>query len=180
MLGEAVGWRRLSACGAGFAGALIVVRPSFSALGPVALLRLITATLFVFYVLATRRTARHEGPVAMQAWAGVFGALVMAGTIAAFSGRGVAAFTLVVPDARAWALMLGVGAAATLSHLCLVAAFARAPAPVLAPLQYLEIVSAAAFGLLLFGDFPDGVTWIGIAVIVASGLYVIWRERRRA
>ncbi len=178
VLGEPVGWRRLSACVAGFVGALVVVRPSFVTLGPVALLPLGTAAAFVAYILLTRRVARLEGPVAMQAWAGLFGLLAVALALALTAGRGLPAFATVWPDARGWALMAGVGAAATVSHLCLVAAYSRAPAPLLAPLQYLEIVSAAGFGYLLFGDFPDAMRWTGIAIIVASGLFVIWRERR--
>ncbi|MHA3976272.1 DMT family transporter [Halovulum sp. GXIMD14794] len=180
VLGEEVGWRRLTACTVGFLGALLVVRPSFAELGPVALLPLVTATFFVAYVLLTRRVARDEGPFAMQAYAGVSGALVMALALLLFSGTGWPAFAAVWPDPRGWVLMLAVGGAATAAHLFLVAAYARAPAPLLAPLQYLEIVSATVFGYWLFGDFPDAIKWTGIAIIVGSGLFVIWRERRAA
>ncbi len=180
VLGEEVGWRRLTACTIGFLGAMLVVRPSFAELGPVALLPLMTASFFVVYVLLTRRVARDEGPVAMQAYAGVSGALVMALTLAIFHDSGWPAFAAVLPTASGWALMCAVGAAATIAHLFLVAAYARAPAPLLAPLQYLEIVSATVFGYWLFGDFPDAVKWTGIAIIVSSGLFVIWRERRAA
>lgn len=178
VLGEEVGWRRLTACTIGFFGALLVVRPSFAELGPVALLPLMTASCFVVYVLLTRRVARDEGPVAMQAYAGVSGALVMALTLAVFHNSGWPAFAAVLPAADGWVLMAAVGAAATVAHLFLVAAFARAPAPLLAPLQYLEIASATVFGYWLFGDFPDALKWTGIAIIVGSGLFVIWRERR--
>ena len=64
-------------------------------------------------------------------------------------------------------------------HYIIVLAFRIAPASLLAPFQYLEIVSAAAAGFLLFGDFPSLSKWIGVAMIVGSGLYVFWRERRR-
>ena len=74
--------------------------------------------------------------------------------------------------------MLGVGVMATISHVFLVFAFRFAPASTLAPLQYLEIVAATTFGYLVFGDFPDALKWLGIAIIVGSGLFVFWRERR--
>jgi S-adenosylmethionine uptake transporter len=76
--------------------------------------------------------------------------------------------------------MAVLGAIATFGHLLVVHAFRRAPAVVLAPFQYLEIVSATLLGLLLFGDFPDLMTWTGIIVIVSAGLYVFHRERVRA
>ncbi|MNT91204.1 EamA-like transporter family protein [compost metagenome] len=57
-------------------------------------------------------------------------------------------------------------------------AYRAAPASVLAPLQYLEIVSATIFGWLVFGHLPDALKWLGISIIIGSGLYIIWRERR--
>ena len=69
---------------------------------------------------------------------------------------------------------------AALSGILAVYAYRVAPASVLAPLQYFEIVSATLFGWLVFGDFPDAVKWLGISIIIGSGLYIIWRERRVA
>lgn len=178
LLGEAVGWRRLTACAVGFAGAMIVVRPSFHDLGPVTLLPLVTATCFAFYLLLTRRLARDENPVTMQATAGIFGGLCVALALWVGEGTGSDIFDPHWPSGVAWAQMAGVGAAATVSHLFLVFAFRAAPAAVLAPLQYLEIVSATLFGYLVFGDFPDALKWLGIGTIVGSGLFVFWRERR--
>lgn len=178
LLREQVGPRRIAACGIGFVGALIVVRPSFEDLGWVATYPLVTAFCFAFYVLLTRHLARDENPLVMQMWAGVFGALLMAVFLALGEGTGSAIFDPVWPDARGWLLMLAVGLFATVSHLFLVYAFRYAAASVLAPLQYLEIVAATVFGYLVFGDFPDALKWLGIAIIVGSGLFVFWRERR--
>ena len=74
-------------------------------------------------------------------------------------------------------LLAGVGVAATVSHLFISFALSLAPASIIAPLQYLEIVSATALGYLIFSDLPDGLTFAGIAIIVASGLYIFTRER---
>ena len=70
--------------------------------------------------------------------------------------------------------------AASVAHLMITYALRMAPAATLAPLHYLELVSAAAFGYLVFGDFPNALTWTGIGIIVLSGLYVIHRERLTA
>lgn len=174
-LGERVGWRRYAACLVGFVGALIVVRPSFDQLGWMALLPLGTALGFAFYLVLTRRLAQYEDPFAMQAYSGLAGTLCVA--VALWLGAGtMTVFDPVWPDARGWLLMAAVGGIATISHLFLVFAFKNAPASTLAPFQYLEIVAATGFGYLVFGDFPDALKWLGIAIIVGSGLYVFWRE----
>jgi S-adenosylmethionine uptake transporter len=72
------------------------------------------------------------------------------------------------------------GLVATVAHLLIVQAFRRASAVILAPFQYLEIMAAVFWGWLVFGDWPEAVTWLGIAIIVAAGLYVFHRERHRA
>ncbi|MGB1035303.1 MAG: DMT family transporter, partial [Primorskyibacter sp.] len=75
-----------------------------------------------------------------------------------------------------WTL-LGVGVVATVSHLCLSYSLRYAPAATVAPLQYLEILGATIIGYLVFGDFPGQTAWLGIAIIVGSGLFVFHRER---
>lgn len=177
LLGEKVGWRRLLACLAGFAGAVIVVRPSFQHLGWVATLPLGTALFFAFYLLLTRMTARQENPFAMQAWAGIFGGTFVIAALWLGEGSASRIFDPEWPDRRGWLLLLGVGISATVSHSFLTFAFRHAPASVLAPLQYLEIVAATTFGYWVFGDFPDALKWLGIAIIVGSGLFIFWRER---
>jgi drug/metabolite transporter (DMT)-like permease len=77
-----------------------------------------------------------------------------------------------------WGLLLLMGGLGMIGHHLILLGFRTAPASLLAPFQYLEIVSAAAAGFLLFGDFPSPSKWIGIAMIVGAGLYVFWRERQ--
>ena len=176
-LGEGIGWRRILACAIGFVGALIVIRPSFAALGPVALFPLGTAVTFALYMILNRRTAKHLHPVAIQAWTALAAFCLVLPILIYFQGSGVAPFDPVMPEGKYWYYLIGVGVTASVTHLLLTGALRLAPAGTIAPLQYLEIIAATAFGYLIFSDFPDAQTFVGIAIIVSSGLYVIWRER---
>ncbi|MEI4472559.1 DMT family transporter [Frigidibacter sp. MR17.24] len=177
-MGEEVGPRRLSACAVGFLGALVVIQPSFANFGAVALFPLGTAVTFALYMLITRRLSREMHPVPMQFHTALFAGLGCLPLMAAGAVSGVPAFAVALPaDPAIWGWCAGVGLAATVSHMAITYALKFAPSATLAPLHYLEIVTATLFGYLFFGDFPAGMTWAGIGVIVASGLYVIHRER---
>ena len=179
-LGERVGWRRLAAISVGFAGALIIIQPSWAVFGWASVLPLGAAVCFAGYIVLTRRFAIGEGAFEMQFWAGLFGTLNL--TLALLIGwsAGAPIFQPVWPTPGEWLLLAGCGAFATVGHVLVVLALRRAPAGLLAPLQYLEIISATFLGWWLFSDLPDGPTLAGIAIIVAAGLYVFHRERRRA
>ena len=179
-LGESVGWRRLTAVAVGFCGALIVIRPSFQAFGWTALLPLGAACCFAVYLVLTRRLAREEKATTMQFMAGISGGLTLSLALLFGGLAEIPVIDPVWPSLWAWSLMAGLGLIATIGHIVVVHAFRRASPATLAPFQYLEIISATLLGLLLFGDFPDLGTWLGIAIIVGSGLYVFHRERRRA
>ncbi|ANK83295.1 MAG: hypothetical protein TEF_05515 [Rhizobiales bacterium NRL2] len=182
LLGEKVGWRRLTAVAVGFGGALLIIRPSFEAVGWPALLPVGAAGCFAFYLVLTRKLARSGDAVTMQLTAGISGAATAGAALlyGAFSGFMPAVFIPVLPDWTEFAWLALLGCVATGGHILVVHAFRRADAGILAPFQYLEIISATALGLAIFGDFPDAVTWAGIAVIVGSGLYVFHRERKLA
>ncbi len=177
-LNETIGWRRISAITVGFIGALIVIRPSYEIFGLIAILPVCSAIAFAVYLVLTRRLAQGEDPVAMQFYVGVFGCLVMSVALGFGTTTDTAVLDPVWPDMREWVLMVVLGIIATVGHLLVVHAFRRAPASVLAPFQYLEIISATLLGLIFFGDFPDTTTWIGISIIISSGAYVFYRERR--
>src|SRR5699024_7449536 len=101
--------------------------------------------------------------------------LILAGGASA----GLANFEPSLPGTPlAWLLVLGLGVIAAYSHMLIVRAFQSAPASVLAPLQYLEIVSAAVIGYVVFSDFPSPSKWAGIVIIITSGLFIFWREKR--
>lgn len=177
-LKETIGWRRYTACGVGFFGALLVIQPSMQEVGWIALLPVVSAFGLAVFLLVTRMVAQNEDPWSMQFHAGVWGALFCAVLLYIGDGTGSEIFDPVMPDMTASLYLLGVGVTATISGVLGVYAYRAAPASVLAPLQYLEIVSATIFGWLVFGHLPDALKWLGIAIIIGSGLYIIWRERR--
>ena len=176
-LKETIGWRRYVACAVGFLGAMIIVRPSFEEIGWVALLPVVTAVGIAVFALLTRVLAHREEASSMQFQTGIWGGVFSMLILAAGNGTGSAIFDPVVPSLDAVLLALGVGIWATFSGFLAVYAYRNAPASTLAPLQYFEIVCATIFGWLVFHDFPDVFKWLGIAIIIASGLYIIWRER---
>ncbi|WP_164738306.1 DMT family transporter [Frigidibacter oleivorans] len=179
VLAEQVGWRRMAASVVGFAGALLVIQPSFAAFGAVALFPLGTAVSFAIYMLVTRRLSREMHAVTMQLHTALAAALLCLPLFAAGAGLDLGALRLALPQTTdIWLWCAGTGAAATVAHMAITYALQFAPSATLAPLHYLEIVTATLFGYLFFGDFPGGMTWTGIGVIVASGLYIIHRERQ--
>ncbi len=178
-LGEKVGWRRLVAAFVGFAGAIIVIRPSYELFGVVSLLPLCTAFLFSIYLILTRISGGNDDPLIMQFFAGIGGVIMCGAILAVGTPLGFEDFSLSLPqENRAWALLLGIGLFAVASHMLIVIAFSMAPASILAPFQYIEIVSATIFGLLIFGEFPDATKWVGIFIIVGSGVYIFLREKQ--
>ena len=180
-LGEKVGWRRIVAVLVGFAGALIVIQPSYSLFGPLSLLPLGTATLFAGYLILNRAAGTGDNANVMQMTAGIGGSAVILAAIFTGSAAGVADMTFSFDfPGRIWGLLVLMGALGMFGHHLILLGFRMAPASLLAPFQYLEIVSAATAGLLLFGDFPTLSKLVGIVMIVGAGLYVFWRERRVA
>lgn len=177
LLGEQVGPRRYIACAVGFGGALLIIQPSFQELGAVALLPLVTALCFAFYMILTRRMATRMHPITLQVYTGLAALLVALPVLWSFDGSGIGPLDPNWPEARELKLLAALGLIATISHVCISFALSLAPASVLAPLQYIEIVGATFFGFYIFGDLPDALTFVGIALIVGSGLYVFVRER---
>jgi drug/metabolite transporter (DMT)-like permease len=128
-------------------------------------------------MLVTRAISAWMHPVTMQfhtSWTGVVMCLPV---MALAEGSGIASLDPIWPEGLNWLWLFGVGFWAAVSHMFMTYALKYAPSATLAPLHYSEIVVAVALGYLVFGDFPNAMTWAGIAVIVASGLYIIHRER---
>lgn len=174
-MNESVGSRRVAACVVGFLGALLVVQPSFASVGLPALLPLGVAVVFALFILTTRQIARETEPVALQVTSGAI-AVTMLLPLAAL-GSGVSEMSFVRPNAMDIWLLAGLGVLGTLGHLLMTWSLRFAPASTLAPMQYLEIPVAAVVGLLIFGDFPNGLAILGIAITISAGLYIVLRER---
>ncbi|MFN4124965.1 DMT family transporter [Pannonibacter indicus] len=180
-LREQVGPRRWAAVVVGLIGAIMIIRPGFDAFGAAALLPMVTACLFALYLLTTRILAGEDSMLSMQFTTSLGGGLTLAIVITVIAAFGVETTGIIVamPNSIEMSLLFAIGAISFVSHGLIVKALALAPASVIAPFNYLEIVSATLFGFLVFGDFPDLMTWAGIALIVASGIYIAHRERIR-
>lgn len=177
-LGEKVGWRRWLAIVIGFGGAMIVIQPSYEIFGWTALLPVACAFLFALYMFLNRAIGDLDPPLTMQTVSGVGGTLFMGVAILAGTSSGLPDFTPSLPGSWSglWLLVL-LGAISGYAHLLVVRAFRMAPLSVLAPFQYFEIISATILGFAFFGDFPNASKWVGIVIIVCSGLFILWREQ---
>lgn len=180
LFGDLVGPRRIIASLVGFCGALLVIQPNFAAFGSVALFPLGTALFFALYMLVTRRIARDVAPEPMQFHTAWIGVVLMVPVLALGAGLDIGVLVLSNPEAVVWGQLFAVGLAAAVSHMAITYALRFAPSATLAPLHYLEIVTAVLFGYLFFDDWPNPLSWTGIAVITGSGLYIIARERHLA
>lgn len=116
----------------------------------------------------------------MQTYTGISGAVFLGAVLLIFDPLEVRIFQITAPSTTALWMLGAFGLLATVNHLILVQAFRRAPASVLAPIQYLEIVTGVVLGWIIWDYIPNALKWLGIGIIVASGLYIIWRERQTA
>lgn len=171
LLGEPVGARRWGAVCVGFLGTLIVIRPQPALANWAALFLLGNAGCYGLYQVLTRKGGAHDNAET----AIVYAALI-----------GTVATSLVVPfgmrlPARPvdWGLFLALGFFGGFGHYFVGRAFQHAPAALVSPFGYVELIGTTILGYALFGNFPDQWTWAGVAIIVICGIYVGYRERRR-
>lgn len=173
-----IGWRRFLASVVGFIGVLVIIRPNYEEVGAVALLPLATAVFFALYMLEMRRLSQSINPVALQFQVALAGAVIAVPFLIVMHKTELwPGMSLAWPEGIAWLWILAIGASSSVSHLLLTHALKNATATVLAPLHYLEQVSATLFGLAVFGDFPEPIEFLGIAMVIGAGLYAIHRER---
>lgn len=170
LLGEQVGVRRWAAVLVGLAGVLVVVRPGSGTFGIAALFPVLSAFCWANAVIVTRRLGRVDGPWTAMSYAALIGVLVLSAVVP---------FEFVVPNG--WELLLAAGMAvlATAGQYLTILAFSRAPASLLAPFSYVMLIWSTGLGYAVFGNLPDLWTWVGAAIIIASGLYTAHRERIR-
>lgn len=176
VLREPVGWRRWSAIGVGFAGVLIVLRPWSDAFEPAAALTLITVVALSARDLSTRRIPAGIHSLQLSTWG--FLSVIPAGLVLlGLTGRAPLA-----PAAADWgwlatATLCGIG-----GYAALVFATRSGDVAVTTPMRYTRLVFAMAIGMAIFGERPDTLTYLGSGLIVAAGLYTLWREmvRQRA
>ena len=172
LLREPVGPRRWAAVAIGFIGALIVIRPHASPDNWASLLVLGSACCYGLYQVMTRKGGAHDNAATAIVYAALVGTVVMSLIVP---------FTFRLPrHGLDWLLFAALGIFGGFGHYFVVRGFQNASAAIIAPFGYIELVGATILGYFVFGSFPDGWTWVGIAIIVASGVYVGYRERRRA
>lgn len=172
ILGEWAGPRRMIAIGVGFLGVLIVTRPGFGGMHPAALLSVGGAVCYALYGITTRMLAATDSSRTTMVYSGLAGVALM---------TPVLPFVWTTPDSGLiWGLLIAVGFFGGFGHWLLILAHARAPAPVLAPFIYSQIIWMLLLGFVVFGDLPDLWTLVGAGVVIASGLYLLYRERVRS
>jgi drug/metabolite transporter (DMT)-like permease len=170
LLKEPVGPHRWSAVAIGFLGVLLILRPSGEALTWGTASALASGVFYGLFLTSTRRVAGGgASPLVTLAFTGVVGGIAL--TL-------VLPFVWVAPTPTDWGLMAFSGVAAAAGHFLLIVAYGYAPAPVLAPFGYAKIINMTFMGYLIFGDFPDAWSWAGIAVLIASGVYISIREAK--
>lgn len=171
VLGERVGWRRWSAILIGFLGVLIILQPGFTVFSPWALVPLLSAFMFAVYGLLTRYVARGDSASVSFFWTGTAGAAAM--TLA-----GVWFWEpMTLPD---WGWMATLCCTAIVGHWLLIRAFAVAEASAIQPFAYLQLVWASGIGLLVFDETLRTNVAVGAALVVAAGIFTLWRQRVRA
>ncbi|MEM8630880.1 MAG: DMT family transporter [Pseudomonadota bacterium] len=171
LLAERVGLARWAAILVGFAGVLIVMRPFGAEFHWASLMVVYNAIAMALFSIITRQLAGAVRAQSMQFVMGVFGTLVL---------LPAAVFTWENPETlRDWILLFALGAAAWLGHEIFSRAHSLAEASVLMPFSYSFLVYLTITSFLVFGDLPDGATLIGAGLIVVSGLWVWWQEKRR-
>ncbi|WP_246732829.1 DMT family transporter [Methylobacterium sp. BTF04] len=170
LLGEWSSRWRLAAIAIGFLGVLVIVRPGIGPAQPAVLLSIGNMLCYAFYVLTTRKLAATDSTATTMFYSGLAGLALMSPLVP---------WIWTTPTVWVvWALLVGVGLFGTMGHWLLVLAHARAPANVLAPFIYTQLLWSVLLGYLIFGDVPNRWTLLGASIVVGSGLYLLAQERR--
>ena len=167
LLGEVVGVRRWSAVGVGFLGVLVMVQPGVGVFQPAALLPLAAALFLALMVIHVRKLTRTESNTTIVLHYTIISTLVTGAVVP---------FYWVTPGLTDFLLLAMVGVLGGLGQLVLTAAYRRTEASILAPFDYSAMIWAVLFGFLLWGDLPALNIWFGVAIVIASGIYIIYRE----
>lgn len=170
MLGEWAGWRRWAAIIFGFAGVLVITRPGFGAFSLGHLYALGSMGCYSLYVIMTRHMGARETAESLIFYSALAPVVLMMPAVPLYGSW---------PEGGLqWLVLLSLGFYGGFGHWLLILAYRQATTFALAPYPYLQMVWMIGFGYIVFGQFPNGWTLAGAAIIVASGLYIVHRERR--
>ena len=170
ILGEIVGYRRWLAVIIGFIGSLIVIRPGLIEFNLATLAALGTGFFYGIYFIITRKLHTADSPLLTLLITGVVGAIILSAYMP---------FSWIEPNPNQWLFMFCIGLCASVGHFFLILSLKYADASKLAPFSYFEIVTNVIIGYYFFSDFPDIWTWVGLLIIINSGIYISIRERSR-
>jgi drug/metabolite transporter (DMT)-like permease len=170
ILGERVGWRRWTAIGVGFLGILVILRPGVAVFDPRGFIALAGALMFALYSLLTRLASRRDSSATSFFWTGTVGALAM--TVV-----GLPMWEPMSPTD--WAMMLALCAMGATSHWLLIKTYEVAEAAIVQPFAYMQLVFVTIIGVTVFDETLHTTTVIGASIVVAAGLFTLWRERVR-
>lgn len=170
MLGERTTVGRLVALGVGFTGVVIVIRPGTDLFQWASLFVVWSAACYALYQILTRRIAGIDSPETSAIYSSIVGA---------FGMILILPFVWKTPESlRDIFYFCSLGVLGALGHYCVARAMAYAPANIVSPFQYMQLLGSVAIGYLFFGDFPDFLGWVGAAIIVGAGLYIGWSQRK--
>ena len=170
LLGEKVGFRRWLAVSVGFIGALIIIKPGLNELSSGTMYALFAGLIYSLYIVTTRKLSGSAPPLITLTYTALLGAIIMSIWVP---------FVWITPSGFDLTLMATMGSFAALGHLFLIKAFEHASASLLAPFGYSEIIMATLVGFIFFNDFPTKTTWIGVGIIIITGIYISVRENKR-
>ena len=168
ILGETVGWRRWIAILVGLFGVLIILKPGLGIFSSYAVIPLVAAFMFALYSLLTRFAARQDSSATSFFWTGVMGCIVMT-AVGAFNLQ-----NMIITD---WILMLCLCLTGATGHWLLIRCYEVAEASEVQPFTYLQLVFGATIGVLVFGEVIEANVAIGAVLVVAAGLFTLWRAR---
>ena len=167
LLGEKVGFRRWAAVITGFIGSLIVIRPGFLEINLASIAALGTGVLYGFYLIVTRKLHNSDSPLLTLLLTGIVGVII---------GSMIVPTVWVQPTITEWYMMFAIGFFASIGHLFLILSLKYADASKLAPFGYFEILTNIIIGYFFFNHFPDYWHFLGLFIIISSGIYIFRRE----
>ncbi|MFL2893753.1 MAG: DMT family transporter [Candidatus Pelagibacter sp.] len=167
-LGEKVGIKRWSAVIIGFVGSLVVIRPGFVEVNFASFSALGTGIMYGFYLIITRKLSTFDNPLLTLLLTGLVGVVIISF---------VMPFVWIKPSINQWSIMAAIGIFASIGHFFLILSLKYADASKLAPFSYFEIITNITIGYYFFNDFPDSWTFLGLLIIIMSGVYIYKREQ---
>ena len=167
LLGERVAWRRWSAILIGFGGVIVMVKPDAGMFDRISVIALSATVFYALVMVFVRKLSRTESSTTIVFYYAL--------TSTVISGLFMP-FLWVMPDLEGWLLLIAVGLIGGVAQIAMTNAFRLAEVSIMAPFDYMHIIWAALLGYFIWGEMPGNSIWIGTAIVMASGIYILFRE----